>query len=44
MCPAQGPQHSDAGEALTCDPWVYHWAIALPIQFDMHHDQSMTLL
>ena len=32
---AQGPQHSDAGEARTCGPSVsnqvlYHWATALP--------------
>ena len=35
MCLAQGPQRSDAGEALTRDPSVssqalYHWATALP--------------
>ena len=35
MCLAQGPQHSDAGEARTRGLWVssqalYHWAIALP--------------
>ena len=33
MCLAQGPQHSDTGEARTRDPSVssqalYHWAIA----------------
>ena len=36
MCIAQGPQHSDAGEARTRGPSVssqalYHWATALPI-------------
>ena len=36
MCLAQGPQHSDAGEALTRCPLVssqalYHWATALPL-------------
>ena len=35
MCLAQGPQHSDAGEARTrgLSVWsqaVYHWATALP--------------
>ena len=35
MCLAQGPQHSDAGEARTHGPSVssqalYHWATALP--------------
>ena len=35
MCLAQGPQRSDAGEALTGGPSVlshalYHWATALP--------------
>ena len=35
MCLAQGPQHSDAGEARTRGPSVssqalYHWATALP--------------
>ena len=35
MCPAQGPQRSDAGGAGTCGPSVssqalYHWATALP--------------
>ena len=35
MCLAQGPQHSDAGEAGTRGPSVsrqalYHWATALP--------------
>ena len=35
MCLAQGPQHSDAGEARTLSPSVssqalYHWATALP--------------
>ena len=35
MCLAQGPQHSDAGEARTRYPSVssqalYHWATALP--------------
>ena len=35
MCLAQGPQLSDANEALTCGPSVssqalYHWATALP--------------
>ena len=35
MCCAQGPQHSDAGEAQTRDPSVssqalYLWATALP--------------
>ena len=36
MCLAQGPQHSDAGEAWTRNPSVlsqalYHWATALPM-------------
>ena len=36
MCLAQGPQHSDPGEAQTRDPSVssqalYHLATALPI-------------
>ena len=35
MCLAQGPQHSDAGEARTRGPSVsnqalFHWATALP--------------
>ena len=35
MCLAQGPQHSDAGEARTRSPSVssqapYHWATVLP--------------
>ena len=35
MCLAQGPQRSDAGEALTRSPLVssqavYHWATGLP--------------
>ena len=35
MCPAQGPQRSDAGEARTRGPSVssqalYHWATAFP--------------
>ena len=35
MCLAQGPQHSDAGEAWIRGPLVssqkpYHWATALP--------------
>ena len=38
MCHAQGPQHSDAGEAQTWGPSVssqalHHWATALP-RFD----------
>ena len=37
MSLAQGPQHSDAGEAPTHSPLVssqalYHWATALPTQ------------
>ena len=36
MCLAQGPQRSDAGEALTRGPSIlsqalYHWATALPL-------------
>ena len=36
MCLAQGPQHSDAGEAQTRSPSVssqalYHWATALHV-------------
>ena len=37
MCPAQGPQRSDAGEARTCGLSVLsqvlnHWATALPLK------------
>ena len=36
LCLAQGPQHSDTGEAGTCgssvsSPALYNWANALPI-------------
>ena len=48
MCLAQGPQHSDAGEAWTRGPSVsgqalYHWATALlkvtrnVAQYPLHH-------
>ena len=38
MCLAQGPQHSDAGEAqtrglLVSSQALYHWATALPKPF-----------
>ena len=41
MCLAQGPQHSDAGEARTRNPSVssqavYHWANALPCSYVLY--------
>ena len=53
MCPAQGPQRSDASEAWTRDPLVssqalYHWATALPqkdlkdfLNFSEHHSEMI---
>ena len=45
MCPAQRPQHSDAGEARTRDPSVssqalYHWATTLPICDLVHRGET----
>ena len=42
MCLAQGPQHSDAGEAQTRGSSVssqalYHWATALPLSYIYGH-------
>ena len=45
MCLAQGPQHSDAGEARTCSPSVssqafYHCATALPVAILLSGNQG----
>ena len=50
MCLAQGPQHSDAGEARTHSPSVssqalFHWATALPnatLSYDMGSESEIT--
>ena len=52
MCLAQGPQHSDAGEARTRGPSVssqalYHWATALPLKvqvFSVEYDMPNNFL
>ena len=45
MCLAQGPRHSDAGEARTRGPSVssqalYHWATALPVSSFAQEDHE----
>ena len=48
MCLAQGPHHSDAGEARTRGPSVssqalYHWATALPTYVvNVYSDTSLS--
>ena len=49
MCPAQGPQRSDAGEAqtrslLVSSQALYHWATALPFDRDIKNNQDVRVI